>query len=92
MAALAYVAPVVYVLCFLTSLACTLLLLRGYKKSRTRLLLWTGLCFAGMSINNAILFLDRVVFPKDVDMFWPRILPILVGVVFLLYGLIWEAE
>lgn len=85
-------AEVVYILCFLTSLTCTLLLLRGYKRSRTRLLLWTGLCFAGMAINNAVLFFDRVILPPSADMFWPRILPILAGVIFLLYGLIWEAE
>ena len=86
------VAAVVYVLCFLTSLGCTILLLRGYSKSKQRLLFWTGLCFVGLAINNAILFLDRVVLPPEVDMFWPRIIPILLGVIFLLYGLIWEAE
>jgi hypothetical protein len=85
-------AAVVYVLCFFTSLACTILLLRGYMRSKTRLLLWTGLCFAGMAINNAVLFMDRVILPPQVDLFWLRILPILIGVLFLLYGLIWEAE
>jgi hypothetical protein len=85
-------AEVVYVLCFLTSLACAWLLLRGFSKTRTRLLLWTGLCFAGMAVNNAVLFLDRVVLPESADMFWPRILPILAGLGCLLYGLIWEAE
>ena len=84
-------AAVVYVLCFLTSLGCTLLLFRGYARSKTRLLLWTGLCFASMAINNAVLFIDKVLLPKA-DLFWPRLLPLLIGVVFLLYGLIWEAE
>ena len=84
-------AAVVYVLCFITSTGCTLLLLRGFAKSKTRLLLWTGLCFAGMAINNAVLFVDKVLLPKQ-DLFWPRLLPLLVGVIFLLYGLIWEAE
>jgi hypothetical protein len=81
----------VYLLCFLTSVICTLLLFKGYRKSRTRLLLWTSLCFVGMALNNAILFVDRVVLTKG-DHFWERILPLFVGLMFLLYGLIWEAE
>ena len=36
----------VYVLCLLTSLACAVLLLRSYRQTRIRLLLWSGLCFA----------------------------------------------
>jgi len=87
-----HMAEVVYVLCFLTSLVCTLLLFRGYRKSKTKLLLWTGLCFGGMAINNAVLFCDRVLLPPEVDMFWPRIIPILIGVLCLLYGLVWEAQ
>ena len=85
-------AAVVYVLCFLTSLGCTLLLFRGYSKTKTRLLLWTGLCFAGMAINNVVLFVDRVLLPPQVDLFWFRITPILIGVICLLYGLIWETQ
>ena len=84
-------AAVVYILCFLTSLGCTLLLFRGYKRSKTRLLLWTGLCFASMAINNAVLFVDRIMLPKT-DLFWLRVFPLLVGLAFLLYGLIWEAQ
>ena len=45
----------VYVLCALTSLACAILLLRGYFRTRVRLLLWSGLCFAGLALNNALL-------------------------------------
>ena len=33
-------ATLVYALCALTSLACAVLLLRGYLSSRARLLLW----------------------------------------------------
>ena len=40
-------ATLVYALCALTSLACAVLLLRGYASSRVRLLLWSGLCFCG---------------------------------------------
>lgn len=83
---------VVYVLCFLTSAGCSWLLLSRYAKTKSRLLFWTGLCFVSMAINNAVLFVDRELLPPEVDMFWPRILPILAGLLCLLYGLIWEAE
>jgi hypothetical protein len=49
---------IVYVLCALTSLACAVLVLRSYFRSRARLLLWTGLCFAGLCLNNVLLVVD----------------------------------
>jgi hypothetical protein len=82
---------VVYVLCALTSFLCAGLLLRGYWKSRARLLLWSGLCFVGLAAENVILFLDLVIFP-EVDLSLPRRLAGLVGLALLLYGLVWEAE
>jgi len=85
------VAPAIYALCFLTSLSCALLLLRGYRGSGARLLLWSGLCFAGLALNNALLFLDEVVL-TEVDLFQVRNMPALAGLMLLLYGLIWEAE
>jgi hypothetical protein len=84
-------AAVVYMLCFLTSLACAVLLLRGYKNSGARLLLWSGLCFVGMAINNGILFADRILFP-DVDLYIVRTVPLLIGLLLLIYGLVWEGE
>ena len=54
-------AETVYALCALTSLACAALLLRGYVRSRVRLLLWSGLCFAFLFLNNVLLFVDKVV-------------------------------
>lgn len=84
-------APVVYVLCFLTSLACSVLLLRGYARSGVRLLLWSGLCFIGFAINNLLLFADNVLFP-NANLALIRTLPVLVGLLLLIYGLIWEVE
>ena len=84
-------AAVVYILCFVTSLLCTILLLRAYRDSGVRLLLWSGLCFLGLALNSALLFADRVLFP-DVDLLIPRSIPVLIGLCLLLYGLIWEAE
>ena len=78
-------------LAVLTSVACTIFLLRAYTASGLRLLLWSGLCFVFLSINNLLLFLDVVVYP-DVDLRPYRLLSALVGLAFLLYGFIWEAE
>lgn len=82
-------AEVVYLLCAATSLACALLLLRGYRKSRTRLLFWSCLCFVGLSLNNIFLFVDLVVVP-DIDLGIARSATALGAMAVLLYGLIWE--
>jgi hypothetical protein len=84
-------ATVVYALCALTSLACAVLLLRGYLRSRARLLLWSGLCFAGLAANNVLLLIDKRVVPTMDLSLW-RSLPALAGVVVLLYGLVWETR
>ncbi|HXG11308.1 MAG TPA: DUF5985 family protein [Gemmataceae bacterium] len=81
----------VYLLSAVTCLACALLLLRGYWRSRTRLLLWSGLCFAGLAAENGILFLDLIVFP-EVKLLVFRRLATLVGLSLLLFGLIWDTR
>lgn len=83
-------AEIVYILCTLTSLVCMWLLLRGYRRSRTRLLMWSGLCFAGLCLNNAVLFVDNIIFRYGPDLSVWRLLPALVGVALLCYGLIEE--
>jgi hypothetical protein len=82
-------AEIVYLLCTATSLVCTWLLYRGYARGGTRLLLWSALCFAGLFLNNAFLFVDNVVLPK-IDLSIWRLLPALIGVALLCYGLIEE--
>ena len=84
-------AGLVYLLCAGTSLACAVLLLRAYKESRVRLLFWSGLCFVGLALNNALLFVDLEVFPQT-DLFLLRSLPTLIGLLLLIYGLIWDTE
>jgi uncharacterized protein DUF5985 len=81
----------VYALCALTSIVCAILLLRGYRSRRTRLLFFSALCFVGLALNNILLLIDLYVFP-EVDLFLPRTAIALVAVMILLYGLIWEAE
>jgi hypothetical protein len=81
----------VYILCAVTALACAALLLRGYSRSRTRLLLWCGLCFLALAAENVVLFLDLVVY-RDLYLLPLRRGFALVGVAALLYGLIWESR
>lgn len=80
----------IYILCALTSLACTVLLLRGYFRTRVRLLLWSGLCFVGLAINNALLVVDVSTTATDLSN-W-RTLPALAGVALLIYGLVWDSR
>lgn len=84
-------AEIVYLLCAATSSLCAWLLLRGYWRSQTRLLFWSGLCFLGLAVNNAMLVSDLIIFP-DVDLSTLRTVPAVIGLGLLLYGLVWEAE
>ena len=81
----------VYILCFLTSSACAWLLARGYQRTRTRLLLWSSLCFLFLAGNNLVLVLDVLVFP-DINLRIGRLLLSLSAVVVLLFGFIWDLE
>ncbi len=84
-------AQIVYILCALTSLTCAVLLIRGYLRSRVRLLLWSSLCFVGLAVNNVLLYIDLVILP-DVDLSMMRDLSAFLGLALLLYGLIWDAR
>ena len=81
----------VYVLCFLTSSACAWLLARNYRKTGTRLLMWSGLCFAFLALNNGVVFLDALVFP-NADLTFLRLGLSLAAVAVLLFGFIWDLE
>jgi len=82
---------ILYLLAIVTSLACTVLLFRAYAQRGLRLLLWSSLCFVGLSISNVLLFLDLVTFPM-VELRPARLIAALGGLLFLLYGFIWESE
>lgn len=84
-------AEAVYLLCAATSSLCALLLLRGYARTGTRLLLWSGLCFTGLALNNTVLVVDLIIVP-DIDLSTWRLVPAVLGVALLLYGLIWESK
>ncbi|MBW3629935.1 MAG: hypothetical protein KY464_11635 [Gemmatimonadetes bacterium] len=82
-------ATIVYVLCAVTSIACAVLLLRGYAATKVRLLLWGGLCFVGLALNNVLLFVDLGLIP-EVDLSVWRSIPTLAGLGLLIYGLVWD--
>lgn len=84
-------AEAVYALCALTSAACTVLLVRAYLRTRARILLWSAIGFAGLLLNNVLLFADMVAFP-DVNLSVARTLPAVFGLAVLCYGLIWDAD
>jgi hypothetical protein len=84
-------APLIYSLCTLTAGLCAFLLLRSYLRTRYRLLLWGGLCFVGLTLNNALLVADKVFFP-EINLFTPRLVLALMAMMVMLYGVIWDAE
>lgn len=80
----------VYVLCALLALLCAVLLARAFRRTGSRLLFWSALCFAGLTLQNAFLVADKAI--PSIDFAYARILPALAGVAALLYGLIWESR
>ena len=80
----------VYFLCMLTSLVCVGLLLRGWRRTRTPLLLWSALCFVLLALNNFLLVVD-VMLP-DVDLRPYRATTAFAAVSVLLVGLVWEPD
>ena len=84
-------AAVIYSLCALTSLVCAVLLLRGYARSKLKLLLWSGLCFVGLTANNVLLVVDRLALPYT-DLTTLRLWVAFFALMLLLFGLIWEND
>jgi hypothetical protein len=84
-------AGIIYALCAVAALACAYLLLMSYQASRYRLLLWSGLCFVGLSINNLMLVIDKLVM-RGVDLSAWRSGFALAAMAVLLYGVIWDAD
>jgi len=86
------VAEGIYILCAITSIVCAVLLLRGYRATRTRLLFWASLCFVLLAINNVILYVDLVLLPTQIDLFWYRNIGATAGMLVLVYGLVVESH
>ena len=83
------ISALVYLMCALTSAICALLLSLNYRKSRTRLLLWSAICFLCLALNNILLFTDLVLAPQ-IDMSAIRTLPAVIGFGALVWGSIWD--
>jgi hypothetical protein len=84
------VIDIVFVLCAVTSAACAALLVRSYLRTRSRLLLWSALAFCGLALNNLLLVVDRAT--PQIDLSLTRSLPALVGMLIMVYGLIWDSR
>jgi hypothetical protein len=82
-------AETIYALCALTSMACTWLLTRTWRRRREPLLIWSAVCFAGLALNNCFLIVDLVLVPQ-IDLTTWRNATALAAVGSLLVGLIWE--
>jgi hypothetical protein len=80
----------VYLLCTVTSAFCAALLWREYRRTSTRLLLWSSLSFVGWALNNALVFTDLVVLPEW-DLSIVRSSTSLAAVSLLVYALVWDA-
>lgn len=80
-----------YLLAVLTCLVCTVLLFRGYRASGVRLLLWSGICFVFLTLNNLLLFFDLPVFTQ-MDLRPYRVAAAFIGLLFLLYAFLFETE
>jgi hypothetical protein len=81
----------VYSLCALTSIACALLMLRSWRRSRQRLVAFVGLSFAVLSVNNVLLVADLWFIPQ-IDLALARAVAGSLAMVGLLFALIWEAR
>ena len=81
----------VYILTCITTLLCAVLLLRGYVHVRRRLLLWSGLCFLGLTLTNLLKVLDLLVF-LHTDLYTYRLGSAAIAMALLLYGLVWESQ
>jgi hypothetical protein len=79
------------VLTFLTTVLCAVLLLRAYENVRKRLLLWSGLCFLGLAISNALRIADLRIF-LALDLYTYRLGTTAVAMALLLWGLVWESQ
>ena len=84
--------PIVFLLCIVTSITCLWLLVRGWRRTSTRLLFWSALCFAFLAMNNLLVFIDVIVLPTSIDLRPLRLIASLSAVSVLLWGLIWESE
>ena len=83
------IAEIIYIACAGTCAGCAWLLFRGYVRGGPRLLLWSGLCFVALTVDNMILYVDLVLVP-EIDLFYWRTVTAAVGTLIQLLGLVEE--
>ena len=79
--------PLIYFMCALTAFACFVLLWRSWRANRAPLLFWSALCFAGLTVSNVLLVLDKLYVAMDLTPY--RLAMTLVAVSLLVFGLVW---
>lgn len=80
---------IVYGLCAAVALMCAWLLAAGARRARSRMLVWSAVCFALLAAANIVLVLDFLVFPGIA--LWPvRDGLSLLAISSLIYGLVME--
>ena len=84
-------AMLIYALCALTALACAILLLLGARRNGSRMLLWSGLCFAGLALTNGLIVADALS-GDAMDLGMLRLLVSLAAIMLLLYGMVFEEK
>lgn len=82
---------VLYIVTCLTTGICAFLLLRAYARVRRPLLLWSGLCFVGLTVSSSLVIADLLVFPQ-IDLYTYRLGVGGVAMALLLFGLVWESR
>ncbi|MBW8779465.1 MAG: hypothetical protein JF585_09655 [Burkholderiales bacterium] len=80
--------PLIYFMCALTAFACCALLWRGWRANRARLLFWSALCFAGLTVSNVLLVIDKLIL-VEVDLSTQRLATTLAALLLLIFGLVW---
>lgn len=76
-------------LCLAVSAACAFLLLRAWSQNRLRLLLFSGLGFSGIALNNFLVMIDSRI---AADLSSWRAIPTLIGLAVMIWGLIGETH
>jgi hypothetical protein len=73
------------VVAILATVACSLMLFRGYRQERVRVLKWSAIFFGFLTLNNVALLVDVMVSPR-VDLRLVRLIPTAIGTACLVYG------
>jgi hypothetical protein len=76
----------------LVAALCATMLLRAYFKVRKRLLLWSGLCFVGLTVSNVLVIVDLQILPTSLDLYPHRLAIGAIAMLVLVFGLVWDSE